>query len=107
MGLQALSDAVSFPSPRPSPVPPPPLAPSNQAARQVFTPANIPFEVLYLDRSEGGEVTRHEGGKGMGTDEGTVRLLYRPGHYDLLYRAEDVRERGGGGVGAGAGAGVV
>ena len=60
---------------------------------QIFEPAGIAFEVLYLDRSEGDEVTRHEGGKGT---EGTVRLLYRPGHYDLLYRIEDVEGSLGG-----------
>lgn len=57
------------------------------------------FEVLYLDRSEGGEVTRHEGGKGQ---EGTVRLLYRPGHYDLLYKAEDLGEGEATGVSGGS-----
>ena len=53
MGLQALSDAV-------------------------FEPAGMSFEILYLDRSEGGEATRHEGGKAAGDSEGVVRLLYRP-----------------------------
>ena len=68
LGIQALSDAV-------------------------FEPARIGFEILYLDRSEGDEVTKHEGGKLSGEEErevggddetegkkvtGRVRLLYRP-----------------------------
>jgi len=43
-------------------------------------------EVLYLDRSQGDEVTPHQF---VPDAEGwpTVRLLYRPGHYDMIYKS--------------------
>ncbi|KAJ5048118.1 hypothetical protein NUH16_006616 [Penicillium rubens] len=44
-------------------------------------------EILYLDRSEGGAVTPHQ----LSSDSpsgATIRLLYRPGHYDILYPVE-------------------
>lgn len=55
MGLQALSDAV-------------------------FEPAGVAFEIIYLDRSEGGEATQHDWGKDGDVEmgNGKVRLLYRP-----------------------------
>ncbi|KAE8321511.1 peptidase C65 Otubain-domain-containing protein [Aspergillus sergii] len=53
----------------------------------VIEPAGFAVEILYLDRSEGDAVTPH-----MLTPARpsvvTIRLLYRPGHYDLLYQAE-------------------
>ncbi|KAF7623028.1 hypothetical protein AFLA_010340 [Aspergillus flavus NRRL3357] len=53
----------------------------------VVEPAGFAVEILYLDRSEGDAVTPH-----MLTPARpsvvTIRLLYRPGHYDLLYQAE-------------------
>ena len=59
----------------------------------LLSPAGIALEVLYLDRTEGGEVNMHRfdpvnprGGAAIGT----IRLLYRPGHYDILYKAEDL-----------------
>ena len=46
----------------------------------VFEPAGIAYEILYLDRSSGGEVTQHNAGvEGQAAkDVGKVRLLYRP-----------------------------
>ncbi|KAK4539840.1 hypothetical protein LTR36_010301 [Oleoguttula mirabilis] len=59
----------------------------------LLSSAGIALEVLYLDRTEGGEVNMHrfdpvnpQGGLTIGT----IRLLYRPGHYDILYKAEDL-----------------
>ncbi|KAE8374399.1 peptidase C65 Otubain-domain-containing protein [Aspergillus bertholletiae] len=53
----------------------------------VIEPSGFAVEILYLDRSEGDAVTPH-----MLTPArpsvATIRLLYRPGHYDLLYQAE-------------------
>ncbi|KAI5301958.1 hypothetical protein KEM56_001188 [Ascosphaera pollenicola] len=42
-------------------------------------------DILYLDRSEGQEATRH---RNLEPKEGnlTITLLYRPGHYDILYQ---------------------
>jgi len=60
IGLQALTDAV-------------------------ISPAGFALEVLYLDRSMGEEVTPHsfsQGGEGIPT----IQLLYRPGHYDIIYK---------------------
>lgn len=58
----------------------------------LLSPAGIALEVLYLDRSDASEVNMHRfdpvnpvGGATIGT----IRLLYRPGHYDLLYKTED------------------
>ena len=51
----------------------------------VIAPGGIGVEVLYLDRSAGDEVTPHQF-----VDDGqirpTIRLLYRPGHYDIVYK---------------------
>jgi ubiquitin thioesterase protein OTUB1 len=45
-------------------------------------------EILYLDRSEGEVVTPHllSSNRPSGA---TIRLLYRPGHYDILYPVEN------------------
>ena len=55
-------------------------------------PAAMALEVLYLDRSQGSEVNMHrfDPVNNNGYTAATVRLLYRPGHYDLLYKPEDV-----------------
>ncbi|KAJ5162162.1 hypothetical protein N7492_007554 [Penicillium capsulatum] len=53
----------------------------------VIEGAGFGVEILYLDRSEGDAVTPHQ----LSPDRpsgATIRLLYRPGHYDILYRAE-------------------
>ncbi|OCT52005.1 ubiquitin thioesterase OTUB1, variant 1 [Cladophialophora carrionii] len=60
VGLQALTDAV-------------------------IAPAYIAVEVSYLDRSTGDEVTAYQfvdNAKGWPT----IRLIYRPGHYDIIYK---------------------
>mmetsp|Transcript_22266 Transcript_22266/g.51427 ORF Transcript_22266/g.51427 Transcript_22266/m.51427 type:complete len:230 (-) Transcript_22266:24-713(-) len=47
----------------------------------------VPVCVVYLDRSDGDKAAEHvfqEGGKSDCPFE-TVHLLYRPGHYDLIY----------------------
>ncbi|KAK4495406.1 hypothetical protein PRZ48_013737 [Zasmidium cellare] len=58
----------------------------------LLSPAGMSLEVLYLDRSEGSEVTMHrfDPVNAGGYTIGSVRLLYRPGHYDLLYKPEDL-----------------
>ncbi|KAL9526824.1 Ubiquitin thioesterase [Sphaerulina musiva] len=64
-----------------------------QALKDVLlSPAGIRLEVLYLDRSEGSEVTMHrfDPVAAGGFTLGSVRLLYRPGHYDILYKQEDL-----------------
>lgn len=55
----------------------------------VIEGSGLVVEILYLDRSEGDAVTPHvltQTRPGVGA----IRLLYRPGHYDLLYRAEPI-----------------
>ncbi|KAI4207390.1 MAG: hypothetical protein LQ348_000576 [Seirophora lacunosa] len=64
----------------------------------ILQPAGVAVQVLYLDQSEGEHVNDYvwpaEGpNANVVTAYGgvpTVRLLYRPGHYDLLYKAEDL-----------------
>ncbi|KAF3915716.1 hypothetical protein AA313_de0200799 [Arthrobotrys entomopaga] len=64
----------------------------------LFLPAGLVVEISYLDRSDSDEVNVHkfedesEGGKKkVGDDEGrTLRMLYRPGHYDLIYKNGDL-----------------
>lgn len=66
---------------------------SLSALKEVFlSSAGIALEVLYLDRTEGSEVNMHRFDPVNyhgGVTIGTIRLLYRPGHYDILYKAED------------------
>ncbi|KAL2831186.1 peptidase C65 Otubain-domain-containing protein [Aspergillus cavernicola] len=53
----------------------------------VIEGSGLMVEILYLDRSEGDAVTSHvltQTRPGIGS----IRLLYRPGHYDLLYQVE-------------------
>lgn len=61
IGLQALTDAV-------------------------IAPADFAIEVLYLDRSMGEEVTPHSFVNDA-AGKPTIRLLYRPGHYDMIYKS--------------------
>lgn len=61
----------------------------------LLAPANIVLEIAYLDRSQGDEVNVHrfhEGATGQGPSASalTIYLLYRPGHYDILYRETPV-----------------
>ncbi|KAF2273646.1 cysteine proteinase [Westerdykella ornata] len=61
----------------------------------VVKPAGFALEVLYLDRSPGDEINHTYRAEPLAqegfpiTNPPTLRLLYRPGHYDVLYRAED------------------
>ncbi|RMD40879.1 hypothetical protein DV735_g4225, partial [Chaetothyriales sp. CBS 134920] len=50
----------------------------------VIAPGGISVEVLYLDRSAGDQVTPHNFAPHI-APLATIRLLYRPGHYDLIY----------------------
>ncbi|OJD18016.1 hypothetical protein AJ78_01908 [Emergomyces pasteurianus Ep9510] len=52
----------------------------------VIEGSGFAIEILYLDRSEGTEVTPHL--LSSNNPIATIRLLYRPGHYDLLYQAD-------------------
>lgn len=62
----------------------------------VIKPAGIAMDVLYLDRSAGDEVNtiswQVDNSSGHYLSIPTIRLLYRPGHYDLLYKLEDLPE---------------
>lgn len=44
---------------------------------------NVSILVEYMDRGEGGTVNHHVFPEGS---EPRVFLLYRPGHYDILYK---------------------
>ncbi|KAI1421769.1 peptidase C65 Otubain-domain-containing protein [Xylaria sp. FL1777] len=57
----------------------------------LLKPVNIVLDIAYLDRSEGTEVNVHRfPNEANGQDPSTlgpvIYLLYRPGHYDILYR---------------------
>ncbi|OTB07398.1 hypothetical protein M426DRAFT_250766 [Hypoxylon sp. CI-4A] len=57
----------------------------------LLKPASIVLEIAYLDRSEGAKVNVHRmPDEAMDQDPVTlgpmIYLLYRPGHYDILYR---------------------
>ncbi|KAL8975387.1 MAG: hypothetical protein Q9197_000368 [Variospora fuerteventurae] len=64
----------------------------------ILQPAGVAVQVLYLDQSDGEQVNEFNWpGEGPNANAvtaygavPTVRLLYRPGHYDLLYKAEDL-----------------
>ncbi|KAL4942217.1 hypothetical protein BDV06DRAFT_235557 [Aspergillus oleicola] len=51
----------------------------------VIEASELLVEILYLDRSEGEAVTPHLLTQAR-PNIGSIHLLYRPGHYDLLYR---------------------
>lgn len=51
----------------------------------VINAAGFALEVLYLDRSMGEEVTPHQFVH-PSNGKPTIRLLYRPGHYDIIYK---------------------
>lgn len=50
----------------------------------------VPVRVIYMDHSEKSSLTIHEfgGSETSSSDEfqPMITLLYRPGHYDLLYK---------------------
>ncbi|GAP86714.1 putative ubiquitin thioesterase [Rosellinia necatrix] len=57
----------------------------------LLAPANIVLEIAYLDRSEGDKVNVHRftdsaNGQDPSALGPVIYLLYRPGHYDILYR---------------------
>lgn len=59
----------------------------------LLKPIGVVLEIAYLDRSEGSTVNHHRPAEdGSGQDavgqETVVYLLYRPDHYDILYRRE-------------------
>ncbi|KAK6353403.1 hypothetical protein TWF696_005369 [Orbilia brochopaga] len=67
----------------------------------LFIPAGFAVEISYLDRSVGDEVNVHRFEDENGTaptvtpktrsgEAPTLRLLYRPGHYDLIYKNGDL-----------------
>lgn len=43
----------------------------------------VPVRVVYLDRGQGGNVTSHDFPEGS---QPKLFLIYRPGHYDILYK---------------------
>lgn len=57
----------------------------------VISAAGFGLEVLYLDRSMGEEVTPHQFSQ-TGNGVPTIRLLYRPGHYDIIYKGNQAIE---------------
>ncbi|KAF2132169.1 cysteine proteinase [Dothidotthia symphoricarpi CBS 119687] len=65
-------------------------------ADALVKPAGFGLEVWYLDRSPGEEINRSYFAEPTDHNNMTIpgapmlRLLYRPGHYDILYKAEDV-----------------
>ncbi|KAI9640414.1 hypothetical protein NHQ30_011159 [Ciborinia camelliae] len=58
----------------------------------LLKPTGLAVEIVYLDRSEGTQVNSHmfqaEDSNGQPTNPGgpIIYLLYRPGHYDILYK---------------------
>ncbi|KAF1841609.1 cysteine proteinase [Cucurbitaria berberidis CBS 394.84] len=65
-------------------------------AEALVKPAGFGLEVWYLDRSPGEEINRSFYAEPTGhghipvQNAPMLRLLYRPGHYDILYKAGDV-----------------
>ncbi|OCL02684.1 cysteine proteinase [Glonium stellatum] len=64
-------------------------------AEVLVKPAGFALEVLYLDRSPGEEINTYHfdplGHDGLPIpNPPMLRLLYRPGHYDILYKMEDI-----------------
>ena len=45
----------------------------------------VSVRVQYMDRGEGGVVNHHDFGGGGGGGGARLHILYRPGHYDILY----------------------
>jgi ubiquitin thioesterase protein OTUB1 len=58
----------------------------------LMKPVGIAIEIVYLDRSDGADVNSHiiqaedESGTPVYAGAPIVHLLYRPGHYDILYK---------------------
>lgn len=62
----------------------------------LLKPAGLVLEIAYLDRSPGSQVNHHrftdeaDGQETSSPGEGVIYLLYRPDHYDILYRTPDM-----------------
>ncbi|KAK6522095.1 hypothetical protein TWF281_002662 [Arthrobotrys megalospora] len=65
----------------------------------LFIPAGLNVEISYLDRSDSDEVNVHKfedestpasAEKKADQEQKTLRMLYRPGHYDLIYKNGDL-----------------
>ncbi|KAI4258908.1 MAG: hypothetical protein LQ352_001021 [Teloschistes flavicans] len=61
----------------------------------IVQPAGIAVQVLYLDLSPSDQVNDHWPAAAPSPNASydevhTIRLLYRPGHYDILYKLEDL-----------------
>lgn len=65
----------------------------------LFIPADLSVEINYLDRSDSDEVNVHRfedesapasTKKREDREQRTLRVLYRPGHYDLIYKNGDL-----------------
>lgn len=53
----------------------------------LLRPAGFTLEIAYLDRSQGSQVNTHRFPDGDPNNLGPfMHLLYRPGHYDILYK---------------------
>jgi ubiquitin thioesterase protein OTUB1 len=52
----------------------------------LLKPIGISVEIVYLDRSEGTTVNSHVMENPNASQVAMVHLLYRPGHYDILYK---------------------
>src|SRR5450432_532640 len=60
----------------------------------LLVPIGIAVDIVYLDRSEGTHVNTHHFGRESGErPRGVIHLLYRPGHYDILYKDMPVQPR--------------
>ncbi|EGE00523.1 ubiquitin thiolesterase [Trichophyton tonsurans CBS 112818] len=51
----------------------------------VIEASGFDVQILYLDRSQGDQVNAHQLTPQRTDSLGVIKLLYRPGHYDLLY----------------------
>lgn len=68
-------------------------------ADALVKPAGYGLEVWYLDRSPGEEINRSFYAEPLDPTSNMpnpnahmLRLLYRPGHYDILYKAQDIAQ---------------
>jgi ubiquitin thioesterase protein OTUB1 len=52
----------------------------------LLKPADMVLEIAYLDRSEGDQVNTYRYPDDSSTLGPIIHLLFRPGHYDILYR---------------------
>lgn len=52
----------------------------------LLKPVGFALEIAYLDRSAGTEVNTHTFPESSASTSPVMHLLYRPGHYDILYK---------------------